>query len=265
MRGASSHFLSAPERHLSGVIMRVYELDFDAVTKNGKLESKYSVLQILNLKTKQYEHADALYRLYDVFHKRENGLDGWVPPQGKFFWDHKPRPDVQFQSTTSLFISEKKKDLIEDISKNNFTFLPIYYPNEIFYFVQFKNYLNCIDRENSFYTASKKTSYHSIQIFSFHQEVIKDQYLFIPPDYRNLYATENFRQYVQQNNLKGLDFKLIWDSEDPNYHDQRYRLEQWNHIKNMRDELCAGLGVTGGNILQLDATWQQIKRGELKL
>jgi hypothetical protein len=245
--------------------MRVYELEFETEMKNGKLESKHAVLQILNLKTKQYEHACYLYRLYDVFHKRENGLDGWAPPQGKFFWDHKPKPDIQFQSTTSLFISEKKKKLIEDISNDNFTFLPIKYPDEIFYFVQFRNYLSCIDREKSFYTASRKTSYHSVEIFAFNQEVIKDQYLFIPPDYRNLYATENFKKYVQEHNLKGLDFKLIWDSEDPHYHDQRYRLEQWNHIKNMRDELCAGLGVTGGNILQLDATWQRIKRGEIKL
>jgi hypothetical protein len=248
--------------------MRVYQLDIECSKVKGINQSKYAVLKAMNSEKGEFDYVDHLLTAYGVFHAskiRENS--DWVALQGEWFWDHKPRPDLQMCGHGNLFVSGEKKALVEKIDGGNFEYLPIKYPEQNYYFIRLKDRLaNSIDREKSLYTATKRTSFHGVQIFSFNKEIIDNQYLFLTPElYGPLFATENFKQYVQQNNLKGLDFKLIWDSEDPDYHDQRYRLEQWNQIKKDRDEMCANLGIQGGNLLQLDVRWQQFKRGELKL
>ncbi|NJK45670.1 MAG: hypothetical protein HC933_16660 [Pleurocapsa sp. SU_196_0] len=80
-----------------------------------------------------------------------------------------------------------------------------------------------------------------VQIHAFQPEQVSNALVFRIPQYRQnrpfhaVYATDTFKRAVDGFKARGgkvsWSFPLVWDSENPEYHDERYRLEQWRHIQ----------------------------------
>jgi hypothetical protein len=72
-----------------------------------------------------------------------------------------------------------------------------------------------------------------LEKYDFHPEKLEGVYLFniSKPTHPGTFATGAFVDLVRKHDLKGLEFQLIWDSEDPDYVDERFKPEIWAEIK----------------------------------
>jgi hypothetical protein len=72
-----------------------------------------------------------------------------------------------------------------------------------------------------------------LEKYDFHPEKLEGIYLFniSKPTHPGTFATGEFVDLVRKHDLKGLEFQLIWDSENPDYVDERFKPEIWAEIK----------------------------------
>jgi hypothetical protein len=73
----------------------------------------------------------------------------------------------------------------------------------------------------------------------FHTNRIQDKTTFCVPQCPGvLLLTDKFVEHFKSINppLKGLEPILVWDSEDPDYHDHRFSLEDWSRVKESHRE-----------------------------
>lgn len=77
----------------------------------------------------------------------------------------------------------------------------------------------------------------NIYAFHFHQDILEG-YKGIFKVYEHFtnkyYCTELFKEKWKALGYTGLTFSLVWDSEDPNYQDERWGVGQWIHIKRIK-------------------------------
>ncbi|GEM45467.1 hypothetical protein [Deinococcus cellulosilyticus] len=65
------------------------------------------------------------------------------------------------------------------------------------------------------------TAYHDPGLDAFLPDLLPDRGIFTVPQLNRMFATLDFKHQVEQHQLTGLKFRLIWDSEDPEYRDER--------------------------------------------
>lgn len=95
--------------------------------------------------------------------------------------------------------------------------------------------IDALDEENSDFKVDDYGYVRGgIGYHTFHPERLKDAWLFYlktQPSGVNYYATEQFKQRVEEHGFTNLPFNLVWDSEDPEFQDGRYTPKAWATIK----------------------------------
>jgi len=97
--------------------------------------------------------------------------------------------------------------------------------------------IDALDEENSDFRAHIYPEYRRVSNIYYHTfipERLEDAWLFYlatQPGGVNYYATEQFKQRVEEHGFTNMPFDLVWDSEDPDFIDERFRYKPWLEIK----------------------------------
>lgn len=113
-------------------------------------------------------------------------------------------------------VSKLVKELIEPFTCNEVEFLPLLHDEFEFYMVNVGNILDCVDWQHSDIRTFGDGSFAGFNklIFNF-KKIPEGTYMFKIEQgvNRNVYVTEAFKDLIERNKLKGLDFSEVYDSE----------------------------------------------------
>jgi hypothetical protein len=163
-----------------------------------------------------------------------------------------PIPDLAIVSVyQGLIFSHKAIGCLQDLLESHGELLPLICDEGDYQFFHVTKVINALDIENSLVRYSTnlplpiggRTSLGGIKqiegnySYAFLEDCIKDTHIFrLPLYYGNTgsnYVSETFKARVESCGLNSLEFLLVWDSEDPDYFDERYRNEpeRWERYK----------------------------------
>lgn len=95
--------------------------------------------------------------------------------------------------------------------------------------------IDALDEANSAVYRGVRNHIDAVEVYSFSLERLDDAWLFKLPDQTtaDFYITEPFKALVEAAGLTNLVLELIWDSDDPDYRDERYddRPGMWEEVK----------------------------------
>ncbi len=164
-------------------------------------------------------------------------LSNWEAPEIKPFWEEpeKPVADISFIGVTGpITVNNKAVDGLRELFEASGELLPLDSEEGKYYIHNVTQVVDAINLKNSVYKwiGDEGISMSLPEIFSFHAGAIYGLSAFRASKLeRETLYTDIFKQRVEEADLKGVIFQLIWDSEDPNYQDERYTPEQWERIK----------------------------------
>jgi hypothetical protein len=70
-----------------------------------------------------------------------------------------------------------------------------------------------------------------LEKYEFRPEALENAHFFQIKHHPGYFASETFIQLLEQHDLRGMVWELIWDSENPDYVDERFKPEVWAEIK----------------------------------
>jgi len=116
--------------------------------------------------------------------------------------------------------------------------LPLGYPEFPYQALNVLDIRDAVDLERSLVewreVAPYGGFYYEPKIYTFIPEALEGATLFKPlQEFADgeILATDAFKDAFEALGLVGFNFQLIWDSENPNYHDERYTPERWAMIR----------------------------------
>lgn len=220
--------------------MRVYSVDmFGMRERNTSLDSEWVSCRELVLSPEQEKSLREFHQCYgDDETEKLMELLADFPLEVHV----KPSPqgytcvDIDFLGWGSPVLNQNALDALnEQELLAHGIFVPVKGSHErlVMYHVETIDALDLINSSINATELNGKTIIRQINIYSFHQDKLLDKLLFHIPQYslNELYATDTFVSAYNQTKLTGLLFKLIWDSDDPEYWDERFPPEQWQIIK----------------------------------
>ena len=167
-------------------------------------------------------------------------LSIWEAPEVKPIWEEpeKPVADISFIGVTGpITVNGKAHNALKDLLESSGELLPLKSEEGEFFIHNVTTVIDAFDYEKSVYKWQPTLENEAIGrlcIFSFQKRCLENAVAFRFPKYLgDCFYTDIFKRRVEEADLKGALFQLIWDSEDPDYHDERYSLEQWERIKEM--------------------------------
>jgi hypothetical protein len=113
-------------------------------------------------------------------------------------------------------VSEKVKNIIFPFISGEAEFLPLLHEGKKLYMLNVIHVLDCVDWENSKVTRLPHGYIASLDKLVFDLDKLPEGthlFKFKEKASTKVYATEAFKKLVDQNNLKGMDFSLVFDSE----------------------------------------------------
>jgi hypothetical protein len=242
--------------------MRVYA--FNQSLNNGDLVFSRPTWLDLKSKTHPQREAEAFFRNINESHPwTDSYLPYWKSPLFSLVSIYgNPFIDVGKEtSITRELISQEAKNLIGDHIAGDGEFLKLELSGKIFesrrtkkglfenheilasaikhpiptgyYWFRITRYVEALRLENvlGFTHDPEWVSY--LEKYDFHPEKLEGIYLFniSNPTHPGTFATGEFVDLVRKHDLKGLEFQLIWDSENADYVDERFKPEIWAEIK----------------------------------
>ncbi|RUT45251.1 hypothetical protein EJP82_16370 [Paenibacillus anaericanus] len=113
-------------------------------------------------------------------------------------------------------VSKRVKELMEPFTCNEVEFLPLIHDDFEFFMVNVTNVLDCVDWQRSDFRTFDDGSWAGFNklVFDFHK-VPEDTYMFKINQgaTTRVYVTEAFKDLIERNKLKGLDFSQVYDSD----------------------------------------------------
>ena len=121
-----------------------------------------------------------------------------------------------FYSHIPIF-GEKAKKFLEYVCGGAVEFLPLINEEKIFWIVNIVRVLDCIEYEKSEYKKfpnSRKVM--RFKKYYFKPEIISNEHIFKIKDMplSAPFVSDEFKKVVEENNLTGFKFELVWDSEE---------------------------------------------------
>ena len=166
---------------------------------------------------------------------------------------------------------------VGDILKQHGELLPLESKDGTFYLYHVTTVLNdALDVENSYiqWLNENRSEMTGIQIYAFFEKHLRNAMIFKLPLYgtdrlqSRCFATEQFKTIVEQNKISGWQFDLIWDSENPDYYNERWtRPEQWERVKQAHQKelekkrLPPVIPLPFGQIWKEVPTWDNVIKG----
>jgi len=182
---------------------------------------------------------------YDVPYRSE-----WTP-QWVMFGGPPENPIVDFsyvRATAPLGVTQRVYDALGDVMDDvragvyeedkPMTYgelLPLKAEDGNTYYLFRPPVIDALDEQNSDFKVNDYGNVRGgIGYHTFLPERLEDAWLFYlktQPGGVNYYATEQFKQRVEEHGFTNLPFDLVWDSEDPEFQDGRFKPEVWEATK----------------------------------
>lgn len=111
-------------------------------------------------------------------------------------------------------ISEKAKNVIQDLVEFDVEFLPLLHSEFILFAMNVINIMDCVDWNRSERRKYSDGSLGHITKLVLDFEKIPDRHIFKIKEMAStkVFVTESFKNLIEKNNLKGLDFSRFYDS-----------------------------------------------------
>jgi hypothetical protein len=144
-----------------------------------------------------------------------------------------PLPDITTLLSSGIVVSEVAMQILQPVLLHTAEFWPV--PSQLgrYYFLHSNHYLDALDFEKSqVYFDPFQNIPWQVFIFHFKKAIIKGIHLFklkeLGPDFQYFFVDEVYRSVIQQSGLKdNIDYRLVWDSENSSFQDERYDKEVW--------------------------------------
>ena len=113
-------------------------------------------------------------------------------------------------------ISPKVVDLTKDLIEGQVEYLPTICVNHEYYMLNVINVVDAIDYSKAkakFFSNSNRVM--RFEKFAFYEEKLRGNHIFQLVEYpmSSIYVSDEFRQRIIDNGIKGFYFELVWDSE----------------------------------------------------
>ncbi|WP_322902915.1 imm11 family protein [Paenibacillus sp. SGZ-1009] len=161
-------------------------------------------------------------------------LDCWTPIPVEVKGGKRKKKDFASFLLKAPVVSHKTKALLEPFLGDQVEFLPLDFQSSdakddtTYYICNVLNIVNCIDEEKSIRKYSKRGTFIDYEKIVFDERIFSmEQDLKIfrieAISHKSCYATDQFKQFLEQHHISGPDFELIWDSEvDYEHTEQKY-------------------------------------------
>jgi hypothetical protein len=105
-------------------------------------------------------------------------------------------------------------------------------PTKYYWFRVLKNLdLSVLKLDSAMGFTNDPTDVPYLEKYDFNVEKLEGINLFYIVGHRGNFVTGTLVDLIRKFDLKGFDFQLIWDSENPDYIDERFKPEVWAEIK----------------------------------
>jgi hypothetical protein len=219
--------------------MKIYSVEQEWLLSDRGIEhgtSKYSALRLINHKTGKFDSAfsgDFFQRIFRRYARTQPILGEWSFPHIEaFVINNLPFPDMSRlsgQTGVHLF-SEQVLQKIQNKIENDGEVLPFCSKSLSYSWFRITRVLNAL-KLNPIQLAEMDHYISYIEKYDFNEEILEGIYLFHLTNHPGTFATDLFVDLVGINKFVGLRFQLIWDSENPDYIDERFKPEVWAEIK----------------------------------
>ena len=179
--------------------MKIWKLDF-------KVDEYENLIPTKNFTVEEIQSFDG-----------RRHLEQWEPLKVERM---EPEKNLELGDAPGFTIPVFSKRAIEcllSLINENIELLPLDFEEKEFYGINVTTVLDAIDYEKSVYkTFRDGKRIMSFKKYVFKSDKIKDVPIFkiIDEPTRWAFVSDKFKQTVEENNLEGFDFELVWDSEE---------------------------------------------------
>jgi hypothetical protein len=221
--------------------MKVYKIEQACeISERGVDWGKpqYSALRLIHPVLKKFDQkysTEFFLEIHQTYYGGKSVSENWNFPEiEEFSFQKLPFPDISRIAGNPLvhIFSGEAIKLIGDIIINDGEFLDFKNEGKLFYswFHILRN-LNVIKTGDSMGFVNDPEYIPYLEKYEFYADKLEGVYLFHIVNHPGTFATGAFVDLVNKHDLKGLMFHLIWDSENPDYIDERFKPEVWAEIK----------------------------------
>jgi hypothetical protein len=216
--------------------MKVYMID--QLWLNDVLNTnRYSAIGLVDQKTGKFDqrYSENFFRNFSLKYSRNQPIVAvWKHPNiEEFQYKDFPFPDVTRiagEATVYLF-SQATLEKIGSVIKNDGEILAFQGKKLPYSWFRILKVLNVLETEDAIGFTNNPEYIPYFEKYNFYADRLENTYLFHIVNHPGTFATDLFVDLVRKYDLKGLDFLLIWDSENPDYIDERFKPEVWAEIK----------------------------------
>jgi hypothetical protein len=142
-------------------------------------------------------------------------INSWVPFEVERLHENELGNAPGFLPHIPIF-DKKAVEAVKDLIAGSAEVLPLICREGEFYAINITQVLNCIDYEKAdFETFSDGKRIMMFNKYAFIENIVKGKHIFkiIDAPRSRPFVSDEFRQRVIMNDLKGFDFELAWDSK----------------------------------------------------
>jgi hypothetical protein len=216
--------------------MRIYEIE-QIWLNDVNNTNRYSALGLIDQKTSKWDqrYSKNFFReFFSNYSRNQSIIEVWKNPKiEEFKYKDYPFPNFTRMAgeTTVHVFSQPTLDKIGSTIKNDGEILPFQGQKLSYSWFRILQVLNVLKTDSAMGFTANPEYIPYLEKYDFHTDPLEGIYLFHIVNHPGTFATDLFVDLVKQYDFKGLDFLLIWDSENPDYIDERFKPEVWAEIK----------------------------------
>lgn len=147
-----------------------------------------------------------------------------------------PRGDFSFPLIL-LGVNQRVVDVLGDVMQSTSEdlgtygeLLPLHGMDGKTYYLLNPPIIDVLDIDNSYFPYG--TNYPAtINVYGFFPDKLRNAWFFKIPQQADFFVTEQCKKRIEEEKLTNVSLQLVWDSENPDYQDERYSSEVWQRLK----------------------------------
>ena len=143
-------------------------------------------------------------------------INDWKPLLFKGMYGNRQWGDIVDYHGHMPIVTRKVIEATQDLLDNNVEVLPVLCEGHELFLLNVTKVINCIDYTKAIYKNFKSSNrIMCFKKFAFLEEKIKSEHIFKIKELPlfGVLVSDEFRQRIIDNGLKGFKFELLWDSE----------------------------------------------------
>jgi hypothetical protein len=123
-----------------------------------------------------------------------------------------PLGDCPYFSPATLIVSEKLKELVEQLARDEVEFLPVEIDGRRgFYYMNVVCVIDALDLEKTELKRFADGSIKYVVQAQYRDNVVDDHLIFILPNYRGIYVAEKLMRHLKESHVQGVVFRDTGD------------------------------------------------------